>query len=109
MISKKNRISKKEIDKVFSFGSFLNSKSFSLKYFIDKDSKKRPSVAFVVSKKVSKSAVNRNKCRRLGFNAIREYIPLLPAGFMGVFIYKNTNILENDLKEEISFLLKKIS
>ena len=66
MLKKKNRLSKIENKK----GVFFNTELFNLKIFQSEEIE--PKFAFVVSKKVSKSAVVRNKTKRIMAEIIRK-------------------------------------
>jgi ribonuclease P protein component len=63
MLPKENRLKKeKEFEAVFKGGRTLKGKSVFLKYLINGTDKTK--VGFVVSKKISKLAVERNKIKR---------------------------------------------
>lgn len=101
MLSKKNRVDKKAVEKVFKEGKVLNSSFLTFK-FILKDTPLVPRISFIVPKNVAKLAVRRNLLRRLGYTALREHLGGLPA-LLGVFIFKkyqnNISILENEIKD----------
>lgn len=70
MLNKRNRISDKQIiQKLFTKGNLYRDKYFIFKY-IRSDST-NSEFAVIVSKKISKKAVKRNKVRRQVFEAIR--------------------------------------
>jgi ribonuclease P protein component len=63
MLPKENRLKKeKEFEAVFKGGRTLRGKSVFLKYLINGTDQTR--IGFVVSKKISKLAVERNKAKR---------------------------------------------
>ncbi|MCK9445793.1 ribonuclease P protein component [bacterium] len=63
MLPKENRLKKeKEFEAVFKGGRTLKGKSVFLKYLINGTDQTR--IGFVVSKKISKLAVERNKAKR---------------------------------------------
>ena len=71
MLPKENRLKKeKEFEAVFKGGRTLKGKSVFLRYLINGTDKTR--IGFVVSKKISKLAVERNKVKR----RMREIIRL---------------------------------
>lgn len=119
MLSKKNRISKKEAEELFRFGKIVNSNNVFLK-FLKKTNKNKPKLAFSVPKNIVKKANKRNLLRRRGYLVTMDFIKNLPNGLEGIFVFKNqalkifglkkTNknnpLLE--LKEEIKTILKKI-
>ncbi len=75
MLNKRNRISdKKIIQNLFDKGNLYRDKYFVFKY-INSDSKDSQ-FAVIVSKKISKKAVKRNKIRRQIFEAIRLNIDM---------------------------------
>lgn len=84
MLSKKNRISYREFESLdFRLSNVYHSGCVSLRIFpLKSDSSKR--VAFVVSKKVCKTAVGRNLLRRRGFSCVT---PLLLSNLSGYFIF----------------------
>lgn len=60
-------------------------------------------IAFVVSKKIAKTAVLRNKLRRRGYNATRKITSRLKDGKAFIFYIQQgcTNLSTNDLSKEI--------
>lgn len=64
------------------------------------------SFAFVVSKKIAKTAVKRNQLRRIGYNIIRKYEL---KNISGIFFYKKEALKASNLeiKNDIDFLLGK--
>ena len=119
MLPKKNRISRKEISEIFKVGRVVYSSNFFLKYLINKDSN-TTKVSFSAPKSISNKAYQRNKLRRMGYDAIVNKISLLPKGFIGVFVFKKKSILgitsqraKNDIiytqiNQEIKDILGKI-
>jgi ribonuclease P protein component len=120
MFPKKNRISKKEFKEILTVGRVFHSPSFSLRGIKSSSLSKRgavpPKFAFVVSKKIAKTAVERNKMRRRGFHALREII-FCPGiamnakmnGFSCAFFFKKEGkeMKFDELKREIKVLLEK--
>lgn len=107
MLAKENRLKKqKEFDGVFKKGRGLRSDSLFLKFVKNETGKTK--IAFVVSKKVSNKAVDRNKIKRRLREAVRE------VGFnqgFDIIIIAQPQALEKDFKgirEEIKSLFKKI-
>jgi len=103
MLPKRKRVNKKTFQVLLKDGKTLAS-SFFLLYFMKSED---PHYSFVAPKKNFRSAVKRNKYKRLGYNALKE-IPLNNG--MAVFLYKKEAINANkeEIKENILFLLKKI-
>lgn len=69
---------------VYSRGQTVRGGLLSLKY-ARREPSKPYRVAVVVSRKVSKSAVVRNRIRRRVYEAVRQYGPAVPAGVDLVF------------------------
>lgn len=103
MLPKKNRVDRKEIDKIFKEGKFLNSPSLTFKFIKAKISYSR--VSFIAPKSIAKLAVKRNSLRRKGYSALGKYFYKIGAGIVGVFIFKKGEdsipILENEIKNII--------
>ncbi len=103
MFPKKKRVTKKLFDEIIKKGSTFSGYFFNFRYINNKD---LPRYAFVVPKKISKKAVERNKLKRRGYSIIREY-PILNS--MGVFFYKKNGVKASflDIKNDIVSILKK--
>jgi len=66
--------------------------------------------SFRVSKKVAKSAVQRNYLRRCGYNAVGALTPSLARGYAAIFSYQRSGegaSYKASVQDEISVLLKK--
>jgi len=103
MLSKNKRVSKKLFTEILEKGLVLYGDFFIFKYVHSKN----PHFSVVVSKKILKGAVARNKLKRKGYNAIRE---IKTEDISGIFFYKKSGINKNfkEIKEDIySILLKK--
>lgn len=90
-------------------GASVRGGSIGLKFRIDEASNQQ--IAVVVSKKVSKIAVTRNRIRRRVYAVIRADRDNLPNGFKGVFTvfdvsYKNRSI--QDVEQDVTSLIKRI-
>lgn len=105
MLKKKNRADKKDIDLLFKEGKFLNSLNLTFKYIKNKEFLSSR-ISFVAPKSIAKLAVKRNLLRRRGYNALREYFDRLPAGILGVFVFKKYQddvlVIKNEIKEILS-------
>lgn len=64
---------------VYSKGKVVRSDLFVLKYSLN-PRRTRPRIAVVVSKKIAKSAVSRNRIRRRYYEAMRRRLPHLDIG-----------------------------
>ena len=64
--------------------------------------------AFIISTKIHKKAVKRNRAKRLLAAALTEFLPQLRSGSDGVFLAKKTLIEANfsQIKQEVGLLLK---
>jgi ribonuclease P protein component len=96
---------------VYRRGETVRGPQLSLKYS-HRGSDKPYRVAVVVSRKVSKSAVVRNRIRRRIYEIVREFDSLIPSGTDLLFTAFNDDIADIDharLKQSISQLLKKAS
>lgn len=110
MLATKNRFHRRNhVNRVYRDGSSVRGGMISLKYRIA-PSGTHKKIAVVVSKKVAKSAVTRNRIRRRVFEVIRHQLEVLPEGFEGVFgVYeaKVATISDKELTSAISTLLAK--
>ena len=108
MLPKENRLKKKkEFEAIFKGGRSLRSLSFFLKYL--GNGTENTKVGFVVSKKVSKRAVERNKAKRRLREAFREVKDEIREG-VSVVVVANPSIKDRafkEIKEEVSSILKK--
>ena len=107
MIAKKNRIDCRAIEKIWASGKVLHSLDLSFRFILS-SAPLPPRISFVAPKSVAKLAVRRNKLRRLGYTAARKYIPGLPAGLLGAFIFKKYQDSAPELENEIKTILDKI-
>jgi ribonuclease P protein component len=104
MLSKKKRVDKETFQIILKRGKIISSPLFTF-YFIQN---KEPRYAFVAPKKIFKTAVKRNKIRRIGYNVLKN---LSINSGLGVFIYKKEAIHLNtkEIQEKILLLLNKIN
>jgi len=87
MLPKENRLKKKkDFDQVFKKGKGFNEKFLFLK--IEKNNLKESRFGFVVSQKISKKAVIRNKIKRRLREITKEKILQIKKGIDGVLIVK---------------------
>jgi len=73
---------------------------------LDRGDAKEKKFGAIVSKKISKKAVERNQIKRRLFEAVRLNMDIFPEGFKGIFLVKK-NIL-NKKEGEIEECLKKL-
>ena len=106
MLKKDERISKrKELEEIKAAGEMISTPLFGLVWKKGKESKMKKFVA-IVSKRISKKAVERNQIRRRLMEAVRKNKGIFPEGFRGIFLVKK-NILGKK-SGEIEECLKKL-
>ena len=93
MLTKKRRLTKREIQSVKDKGAFLGTPFFSLLYIEPKKSGSVSSkFAFVLSKKVSKKAIERNQTKRILAGSVRRLAKEIEEGYLVVFLVKKRAI-----------------
>ncbi len=106
MLPKKERLSRQAFSRFFSVGRKIHTPLFQVVY------SPHPTlhVSVVVSKKISKRAVGRNKIRRRVYDAVRRY--RTESGLTGVYIFIMKTGVEvvtyENLKKEIYTTITKI-
>ena len=104
VVSKKHRISKAIIPSLIKEGMVFNTPYFILKIKKNNTNVEVPSTyAFIISSKVSKKAVERNKWKRRGNAILHELRAHIKNGFMFAFILKKecAGLSYSRYKEEI--------
>ena len=103
MLSKKKRVTKDIFQVILETGNIVSGSFFLFRYI----KSPIPLYAFVVSKKIAKTAVKRNSFRRKGYNIIRNYDL---KSLAGVFFYKKEALLvdSTELKKDIDFIFSKV-
>ena len=107
MLKKKDRADKKTMEKIFKEGRFINSPSLTFRFFRKSTGPKR--ISFIVPKTVVRLAVKRNLLRRLGYSALEGRIDRLPAGTLGIFVFRKYIKDVLIIKNEIENILNKIN
>ncbi|MFA5207604.1 MAG: ribonuclease P protein component [Candidatus Paceibacterota bacterium] len=108
MLPKENRLKKeKEFEAVFKGGRTIKGKSVFLRYLINGTDKTK--VGFVVSKKISKLAVIRNKAKRRMRDIVRLKKDGLKEGLSIVIISlpSISKMTYKEIKEDLENLLSK--
>jgi ribonuclease P protein component len=102
MLPKKKRVTKEFFQILMKEGKTFSNQLFLFYY----TNSLKPLYVFVAPKNIYKTAVKRNKQRRIGYNIIRN-IPLKSGS--GIFMYKKQSIsaTQPEIKENILFILKK--
>lgn len=106
MLSRKHSLSRKEI---FKNSDAFFSSAFILK--IKKSDEELSRFAVVVSKRIDKRAVRRNKIRRWVKSSVEELVPSIRGSWQILIIAKN-NARDKDfsqIKSELTELFKKIN
>lgn len=97
-----------EFTRIQKEGQLFQGKLFSL--LVARTQKiKFSQFGFIISTKVDKKAVKRNRGRRLLIEAIREILPKIKPGFSVIFLAKKA-LIDQELKavkKEVYFLFKK--
>lgn len=108
MLPKNSRLVKNsDFQKIYKGGGSLSGDFLILKFLATKE--KILKIGFVVSARVAKDAVARNKCKRRLREAVRALIPLLENNYLCFFIAKK-KILDMDfqqVKNEIKALSRR--
>ena len=112
MISKKNRFhGPNSLNNVYRKGAAARSEYISLRYVPSRREDYR--LAVVVSRKVSKSAVVRNRIRRRAYEIVRLYRkslarPLRHDIVISIFDDRAASVPANELAETIEGMLRKL-
>lgn len=109
MLPGENRLTtKRDFDRALNNGKMIQSASFGFAYLKVDDSPSR--FGFIISNKISKLAVRRNRVRRILRQTVRENLPTTPNGFLFVILARR-NILERtagEIKKEVENVLRRI-
>ncbi len=108
MLSKKRRVGKELFPDILNKGTSFYGENMSLRVFSVKLSNETK-FSFVVSKKVSNKATERNFLKRRGYSVIKDITKNINKGFVCVFFFKKhtPTLSYMDLKKEILSLLRK--
>ncbi len=99
---------KKNFDEVLGKGKFAQSESFGIAY-LRNDSKEASCFGFVVSTKISKHAVLRNRVKRALSEAVRFMMGEIEPGYNVVFLAKSLSLKKStdELMREVQVSLRK--
>lgn len=102
MLPKKHRLSRAQFGKVFDTSAVLHSGHFSMKW-TDVLGNKESQFAVVVSKKVSRSSVGRNRIRRRCYGVLEELLSQIPENITGIIFVRPSAVLlvPKALEEEL--------
>ncbi|RLC31643.1 ribonuclease P protein component [Candidatus Woesebacteria bacterium] len=108
MLAKKHRLTGRSIlEEVKKEGSLYQADSFGI--LVSKRTKDKPTrFAFIVSTKISKIAVERNKAKRRLREAVRQYIDKVDKGYDVVFLTKKMTLERSskDIAKEVGKVFK---
>jgi len=108
MLPKKYRLNDFwEIERVKKGGRLFQSSSFGVLVFYGNE-KQNSRIAFVVSLKIAKRSVERNRAKRLLSEAVRGFLPLIKPGYDLVFLIKKNLIGKNrqEVEKEVERIFK---
>lgn len=107
MLSRKNRLGKKDVSAIFAQGAFFSLSRVAVK--LKKNDVGHNRFAVTISKKNAKNATTRSRMRRLFRVAIREMIDEMETGYDIVVIVKTFSRTESleDAKKQLKSALKK--
>lgn len=97
MLHKKNRLSSYLIPQTLKQGATVSLDAVLLKYKLSDNLYSR--FAILISKKVAKKAVNRNRLKRLFREALRRNISIIKSPIDAVLIIRHSNI--NNINEAL--------
>ena len=106
MLTSDNRLKRKDFDRIKKTGKLIQSEDFGIVYIRNKE-KTLSKFGFVVSTKVSKDAVNRNRVKRAMREAVRRNLNLIPTGYEVIFLTK-TSITKKTTDEIMQQTVKAI-
>ena len=101
----------KNIEEVKKNGKIFQSTNFGVCIKKDNDDKNSsPKFAFVISKKISKLAVHRNRIKRALSEAVRNNMFLVPKGYSFVFLTKKAleKKTAGEIKREVESFLRSL-
>ena len=108
MLKKQDRLTKKkDLEEVRLKGSMVQSSLFGLNYLKGKEERK---FGFIVSKKISKRAVDRNRIRRLLAESVRINMDKIDINIWGVFLAKKSLLGKKfrEVEEELGRVFKQL-
>lgn len=111
MLNKTNRINKtRDLKQVYRLGKAVHASALVIKFFAKKESQllAKSRIAFVVSKKVSKRAVDRNRIKRVLREDVRSKLKDLLPGDYVIVVKPVAGTLQNpDLRRQLGYALNK--
>lgn len=111
MLAKVNRLTNSDLfAKIRNSGKFYQGVNFGAAY-LKKDINEPSKFGFIVSNKISKSAVARNKIKRLLRNAVGENLKACQNGYDIIFLAKKSisDVTQDKLVSEVSTFFDKLN
>jgi len=107
MIASESRLKKKDFERVKEKGHIYQTNIFGICVLRRKD-KRKSKFGFVVSSKISKLAVHRNRINRALSEAVRQNLDLVPLGYDIVFLVKKgiANKSTSQIMRKVELVLK---
>lgn len=107
MLAKKHRINKKLFEEIFKKGKIFSSDYLYIKTLPIPE--KHSTFAFVVSSKVAKKAVERNKLKRRARHIVWKMMPEIKKGLSIIIFFKKgvEKMNFSELEKEIKTIFKK--
>lgn len=98
MLPKQYRLSRIELNRVKKKGTLIQGNLFSLLVSRQQEAKQASQFGFIISTKIHKRAIKRNRVKRLLNEAIYSLLPKIKPGFETVFLAKK-RIIDAGLEE----------
>jgi ribonuclease P protein component len=107
MIPSERRIKTKDFNRVKEKGRLYQTNDFGV-CILKREDKKVSRFGFVISAKISKLAVHRNRINRSLIEAVRQNLDLVPNGFDIIFLVKKgiANKTTNEIMKQVELFLK---
>lgn len=102
MLSKSRRIERKLFPLLLKGKTYKNN-LFLLRFAVINGDHAR--FSFSVSKKVAKSAVIRNKIRRMGYHLLEKYLPQIQSNALAGFVFKKVPKNKDEVEENLKNIL----
>jgi RNase P protein component len=103
MLPKEKRINKQLFEKIIKSPNVLYNSLFSFRFI----KSEKPHYSFVTPKSLFKTAVSRNKYKRIGFNYLKN---INLKNYSGLFFYKKEvfTMKKEEIREKIEEIIEKL-
>jgi ribonuclease P protein component len=110
MLAKRNRLTKKEFDTVFSAGSSVSGKVGYIMYVRDQ-SQETAKISCVVSGNEAKTSIKRTRIRRRGYAVVEDMLDNIPSDYSIIWFLPGQaeSMQMSKLRESFSDILRKSS